>query len=387
MAIRRVYLDYSATTFVREEVLAEMRKYFSVVFGNPSSLHSFGREARIALDDSREKIAECLQVKPTEIVFTSGGSEADNLAIKGTAWHLKEKGNHIITSQIEHHAVLNTCKWLERQGFRVTYLPVDGEGFVNLDILKKEICEETILISIMAGNNEVGTIQNIAEIARIAKGNGVRFHTDAVQFACYMDLKLAEIPIDMASFSSHKFYGPKGVGFLFLREGCKIEPLLHGGSQEWEKRAGTENLAGIVGMAKAFQLATSERKTETPRLIALRDKLIDGILSRVENAKVNGARVERLPNNANIAFLGLDAEQMLVQLDMEGIAASSGSACASGSTEPSHVLLAMGVEPEEIRGSIRFSLGLKSDTEQIDFLLNKISEIVERQRRIHSVVL
>lgn len=376
--MRTIYLDYSATTFVREEVLSEMLPYFSEKFGNPSSMHRIGREARRALDDSREKVAHLLRVKPTEIVFTGGGSEADNLAIKGTAWALREKGNHIITSQIEHHAVLNTCKWLQKQGFRVSFLPVDKEGFVDLDALKSQICDQTILVSIMAGNNEVGTIQDIPKICEIAHAHGVAFHTDAVQYSPFYDLQLDEIPIAMASLSAHKFYGPKGVGLLFLREGTKLEPLIHGGSQEWDMRAGTENVAGIVGMSKALELNYQERAEVNLRLNNLREELISGILSQVPRARLNGPRDKRLPNNANISFEGASSELILLGLDRVGVCASAGSACASGSIEPSHVLTAMGLSPELVKSSVRFSLGIKTRKEDVQFVLENVAELAER---------
>ncbi len=378
--MRRVYLDNSATTYTRREVLDAMKPYFSERFGNPSSMHGFGREARRALDDSRETIAQILRVKPSEIIFTAGGSEADNLALKGVAWAGRGRGTQIITSQIEHHAVINTCKWLETQGFEVIYLPVDKEGFVDLDALESAITEKTILISVMAGNNEVGTIQDIDAISKIADAHGVPFHTDAVQYAGYFDLRLDELPISMASLSAHKFYGPKGVGVLFLREGVKVEPLIHGGSQEWGRRAGTENVAGVVGMAKALELTYREMDEERKRLAGLANRLLDGILAKVEDSHLNGSGEKRLPNNLNIAFAGADAESILLQLDTVGIAVSSGSACASGSLEPSHVLSAMGLPTNLIKGSIRFSLGLASSQEDVDYTLEKLPEAVHRAR-------
>jgi len=357
-----------------------MQPYLGGYFGNPSSVHYFGREARKVLDDCRERVAQCLRVKPTEVVFTSGGSEGDNLAIKGTAWALKERGNHIITSQIEHHAVLHSCQFLERQGFRVTYLPVDNEGFVDIEALKKSITPETILISIMTANNEVGTIQDIAEIAKIADFSGIVFHTDAVQAVGHLDLKLDELPIKLAAISAHKFYGPKGVGALIVREGTKIEPLIHGGAQEWNLRAGTENLAGIVGLTKALELAQEELPQNSARLTLLRDRLIDRILERIDGAYLNGSRTKRLPNNVNIAFRGVDAQALLLQLDLAGICASSGSACTSGAVEPSHVLKAMGVEQALIHSAVRFTLGIKNTEEEIDLVLEKLTEITARLR-------
>ena len=378
--MRRIYLDHSATSYLREEVLSAMQPYLEGYFGNPSSIHYFGREARRALDDCRERIANCFRINPSEVVFTSGGSEADNLAIKGTAWALRERGNHIITSQIEHHAVLHSCEFLERQGFRVTYLPVDNEGFVDISALKKSISSETILISIMTANNEVGTIQDIAEIAKIAESNGIVFHTDAVQAIGHLDLKLDELPIQLVAISAHKFYGPKGVGALIVREGTKLEPLIHGGGQEWNRRAGTENLAGIVGLTKALELAKEELPKNSARLSFLRDKLIDGLLEKVDGACLNGPRINRLPNNVNIAFRGVDAQALLLQLDLAGICASSGSACTSGAVEPSHVLKAMGVQPALIRSAVRLTLGIKTTEEEINLALAKLVEIISYLR-------
>ncbi len=380
----RVYLDHSATTYVREEVLHAMMPYFADFYGNPSSLHAHGREARRAIDDAREKVAEVLGVRADEIVFTGGGSEADNLAIKGTAWALEHKGRHIITSAIEHHAVLNTCKWLEKQGFEVTYAPVDSNGLVDLEFLESAIRDDTILITVMTANNEVGTIQDISAIAEMAEKHGIRFHTDAVQASAYVDLNLKDVPVCMASFSAHKFYGPKGVGMLFVRKGVKIESLVHGGSQEWGLRAGTENVAGIVGMAEALRLAQAEKDNECRRLAQLRDRLINGVLKRIEDVKLNGHPSKRLPNNANIAFKGADAQGIILQLDLKGISVSSGSACASGSIEPSHVLIAMGLSEELIRGSIRFTLGLLTQEDEIDYVLEVLPEVIEKVRQAGS---
>ncbi len=383
--MRTVYLDHSATTYVREEVLQEMLPYFSEQYGNPSSIHSAGRDSRRVLDDCRERVAAVLRVKPSEIIFTSGGSEADNLAIKGRSWAMHSKGDHIITSTIEHHAVLHSYKWLETQGFRATYLPVDREGKVSAEELSKAITDKTILVSIMASNNEVGTIQDISALSSACAERGVVFHSDAVQSIGYYDLKLDLLPIDMLTLSAHKFYGPKGVGVLFLRSGTKIEPLVHGGSQERHLRAGTENIAGIVGLTKALELVTAEMPAAVPRLVCLRDKLIANILANIPDTGLNGSHAQRLPHNANIYFSRIEGEGILLQMDLSGIYASSGSACTSGSLEPSHVLAAMGLDTMLIHGSVRFTLGHRTAESDIDYLIEKLPPIIEKLRALSAI--
>lgn len=380
-----VYLDHSATTYVRDEALQEMLPYFSERFGNPSSIHSVGRDNQRVLDDCRERVAAALKVKPNEILFTSGGSESDNLAIKGYALAKHGKGGHIITSEIEHHAVLHSVLWLETQGFRAAYLPVNRLGEVAPETLAEAITGNTILASVMASNNEVGTIQDIGALSRVCAEKGVAFHTDAVQSAGYYDIGLDKHPIDMLSLSAHKFYGPKGVGLLFVRAGTKIEPLIHGGAQEKHLRAGTENIAGIVGMTKALELAVAEMPVSVPKLEALRDKLISGILGIIPETGLNGHPIRRLPNNANIYFARVEGEGILLQLDLFGICASSGSACTSGSLEPSHVLAAMGIDSMLIHGSVRFTLGRRTTDADVDFVLEKLPPIIQKLRAMSAI--
>jgi cysteine desulfurase len=383
--MRTVYMDHSATTYVRDEVLDEMLPYFSQRYGNPSSIHHAGRATRQVLDDCRERIARVFRIKPGEIIFTSGGSEADNLAIKGRAWALKNKGDHIITSTIEHHAVLHSVQWLETQGFKATYLPVDHYGLVSPDDLDKAITDKTIMVTVMASNNEVGTIQDTAALSAVCAKRGVAFHTDAVQSIGYYDLELDQHPIDMLSLSAHKFYGPKGVGMLFVRSGTKIEPLIHGGAQERHLRAGTENIAGIVGLTKALELANDEMPVVVPRLTAMRDRLISSLMRTIPNTGLNGHPTHRLPHNANLYFSRIEGEGILLQLDLSGICASSGSACTSGSLQPSHVLSAMGLDPVLIHGSVRFTIGHRTTDEDIDYLLEKLPPIVEKLRLMSAI--
>ncbi|MFY9494889.1 MAG: aminotransferase class V-fold PLP-dependent enzyme, partial [Limnochordia bacterium] len=336
--------------------------------------------ARQALGTARDEVAALLHAAPEEVVFTSGGSEGANLAIKGTAWANRDKGKHIITSAIEHNAVLDAVEWLERNaGFSVTILPVDGEGTVQPETVKKALRPDTILVSIMHANNEVGTIQPIGEIGEIVRSHGAIFHTDAVQTAGALDLDVKQLNVDLLSLSAHKFYGPKGVGALYVRKGVRIQPLIHGGAQERRRRAGTENVAGIVGLARAFALAQAEREEEGKRLMALRDRLIAG-LSEIPATKINGSLENRLPNNVNVCFEYVEGESLLLNLDLLGIAASSGSACSSGSLEPSHVLLAMGLSHEIAQGSVRLTLGRKTSESDIDFVLKELPQIVERLR-------
>lgn len=374
-----IYLDHAATTSLRPEVLEAMLPYLTQEFGNASSVYGWGRRAHQALDRSRDTVGRLLGARSEEIIFTSGGSEADNLAIKGVAWAYQTKGKHIITSAIEHHAVLDTVLWLEQKGFEVTILPVDGEGFVNPQDVQNALRSDTILVSIMHANNEVGTIQPIEEIGAIAREHGALFHTDAVQTAGILDLNVEELKVDLLSLSAHKFYGPKGVGALYVRKGARLDPLIHGGAQEKRRRAGTENVAGIVGLAKAFELAQEEREEATWHLVRLRDQLLQG-LQAIPHTKVNGSLKQRLPNNVNVCFQFIEGESLLLNLDLKGIAASSGSACTSGSLDPSHVLLAMGLSHEIAHGSLRLTLGRENTEEQIGYVLREIPDIVERLR-------
>ena len=377
--MKRIYMDHAATTAVRPEVLEAMLPYFSTEFGNPSSVYSWGRSARKALDSARDQVAALLGASASEIVFTSGGSEGANLAIKGVAWADQNRGNHIITSAIEHHAVLDTVLWLETQGFEVTILPVDEYGLVSPSQVEQALRPDTILVSIMHANNEVGTIQPISEIGAIVRRHGARFHTDAVQTAGVLELNVDALNVDLLSISAHKFYGPKGVGALYVRKGVRLSPLIHGGGQEKRRRAGTENTAGIVGLAKAFELAQRDRIAENQRLTALRDRLIEGLV-KIPHTRVNGSLEQRLPNNVNVCFEYIEGESMLLNLDLRGIAASSGSACTSGSLDPSHVLLAMGLSHEIAHGSLRLTLGRENTEADVDFVLQEIPGIVERLR-------
>jgi len=377
---RRIYLDHSATTYTKPEVLEEMLPVFNKYFGNPSSIYSYGREARKLVDNARNRVAKALNALPEEIYFTSGGSEADNWALRGIAYANKERGNHIITSKIEHHAILHTCEQLEKEGFKVTYLPVDKYGMISLDDLKNAITEETILISIMYANNEIGTIQPIEEIGKIARERNIYFHTDAVQAIGNIKIDVKAQNIDLLSLSAHKFYGPKGVGALYIRKGTRIANLIHGGGQERGRRAGTENVPGIVGLGKAIELATENIDSYNEKLIKLRAKLINGIMERIPYTILNGHPEKRLPGNANFCFKYIEGESLLLNLDMKGIAASSGSACTSGSLDPSHVLLAIGLPHEIAHGSLRLTLGEENTEEDIDYVLEVLPEIVQRLR-------
>ena len=376
----RIYLDNAATTAVSPEVLEAMLPYFTQCFGNPSSIHSTGRDARRVVDAARKQVAAAIGAQPQEIYFTAGGSESDNWAIKGTAFAKRSKGNHIITSAIEHHAVLHTCAWLEKQGFEVTYLPVDEFGRVRVEDVEKAITDKTILITIMAANNEIGTIQPIAEIGKLAHDKGILFHTDAVQAIGAMPIDVSAMNIDLLSMSGHKFHGPKGIGALYIRKGVKIDQYLHGGAQERGQRAGTENLAGIVGMGKAIEIATQHLEENARRLTVLRDKLIDGILAEIPDVRLNGHRTQRLPNNVNVSVRYVEGEALLLRLDLAGIAGSSGSACTSGSLDPSHVLLAIGLPHEIAHGSLRLSLGTDTTEAEIDEVLDKLPGIVKNLR-------
>lgn len=350
------YFDHAATTYVKEEVVKEMLPFLGIEYGNPSSIYSIGRKAKKAIDEARRKVAKVLNAKPKEIYFTGCGSESDNLAIKGIAHALKEKGNHIITSKIEHHAVLNTCKTLEKQGFSVTYLNVDKDGLINLQELEAAIRKETILISIMFANNEIGTIEPIEEVGRIAKKHNIYFHTDAVQAIGNLKIDVQKMNIDALSMSAHKFYGPKGVGALYIREGIEFDKQQEGGHQEHDKRAGTENVAGIVGLGKAIELAYQNIDEYNKKLLTLREYYIKQVEENIDNIKINGHRTNRLPGNANISFMNLNGEEILFDLDEKGICASAGSACNSGSGEPSHVLTAIGLPQEAARNRITNNL-------------------------------
>ncbi|MDO8536223.1 MAG: cysteine desulfurase NifS [Candidatus Omnitrophota bacterium] len=378
--MRRVYLDNNATTRMREEVLEAMLPYSQDVYGNASRIHQFGRLARKAVDEARVRVAELLgAASPEEVIFTSGGTESDNFAIKGVAHALKSKGNHIITTAIEHHAVLNTCKFLEKEGCKVTYLGVDKYGTINLEELKKAITDKTVLISIMYANNEVGTIEPVAEIGKISKERGICFHTDAVQAVGKLFFKVKDTDIDLLSMSGHKIYGPKGVGAIYIRKGTKITPQLFGGHHEMGKRAGTENVAGIVGLGKAAELAKRDIPDES-RIKDLRDYLYKGITSNIEDIHLNGDPENRLPNTLNTSFTYLEGESIILNLDMEGIAVSTGSACTSGTLEPSHVLTAMGLDPVNTQGSVRFSLGRDNTKEDMDYVIGVLPPIIKRLR-------
>jgi len=379
--MKRIYLDHSATTPVDLEVANLMMTYYTEKYGNPSSVHSFGREAKQALEEARRQVAELIGATPQEITFTSGGTEADNLAILGTAEALRKKGKHLITSAIEHHAVLETFEYLAKNGFELTVVPVDAEGIVSVEDVRKAIRPDTILISVMHANNEVGAIQPIAEIGQLAKELGITFHVDAVQSLGKIPVNVKEMNIDLLTMSSHKIYGPKGVGALYIRKGVRIVPRAHGGSQEKKRRSGTENTPGIIGFGKACELIGSRMDEEAKSQTKLRDKLMNGILERIEYVKVNGPVGEkRLPNNVNVSIRFVEGESLLLSLDMLGIAASSGSACTSGSLDPSHVLLAMGLVHEIAHGSLRFSLGHQNTEEEIDYVLEQLPKIVDRLR-------
>ncbi|GAA0077954.1 cysteine desulfurase NifS [Clostridium sp. CTA-5] len=380
--MRNVYMDYAATTYVKPEVLEEMLPYFTEKFGNPSSFYGISRTTKMAIDEARAKIAKALNCKAQEVYFTGGGSEADNWAIKGIASAHKNKGNHIITTKIEHHAVLHTCEYLEKQGYEVTYLDVDKEGFINLDDLKNAITDKTILVSIMFANNEIGTIQPIKEIGEICKENNIYFHTDAVQAVGNVPIDVKEMNIDMLSLAGHKVYGPKGIGVLYIKQGIKIDNLIHGGAQEKSRRAGTENIAGIVGLGKAIELANDNLESHMKKMTELRDRLIEGLL-KIPYTRLNGPTGDkRLPGNVNVCFRFIEGESILLSLDFEGICASSGSACTSGSLDPSHVLLAIGLPHERAHGSLRLTLGEGSTIEDVDYVIETVPPIIERLRNM-----
>ncbi len=378
--MRRIYLDYAATTPTHPEVVKVMLPYFTDVFGNPSSIYSYGQEAKGVIEEARVKVADLIGARGEEIVFTSSGTEADNFALKGVAFANESKGNHIITSSIEHHAVIETCKFLERRGFLVTYLPVDEYGLVDPGDVRKAITDKTILISVMQANNEMGTVQPIAEIGRIAREAGIYFHTDAVQAVGHIPVDVTGLKVDLLSMSAHKLYGPKGVGALYIRKGTKLIPFMHGGDQERRRRASTENVPGIAGLGKAVELAQQEMGEEAERLTYLRDRLIKGLLEQIDHAHLNGHPLKRLPNNVNVSVDYVEGESMLLNLDLEGICASTGSACSSASLEPSHVLLALGLPPEQAHGSLRFSLGKWTSGEEIERVLEVLPRVVAKLR-------
>ncbi len=377
---KRIYLDHAATTPTRKEVVEAMLPYFYESYGNPSSIYSFASQNKDVVEEAREKVAMAIGASEKEIFFTSGGTESDNWALRGVAENYKSKGNHIITSTIEHHAVLHTCEFLEKNGYEVTYLPVDKDGRINLDDLESAIKATTILISIMFANNEVGTIQDIAGIGAIAKKAGVLFHTDAVQAVGHVPVDVNALNIDLLSLSSHKLYGPKGVGALYVRKGVRLRALIHGGAQEKKRRGGTENVPGIVGFGEAIETAINVMAEESARQTALREYLIGEILEKVPYCKLNGHRIDRLPNNVNISFEFIEGESLLIMLDMKGICASSGSACTSGSLDPSHVLLALGLPHEIAHGSLRITLGEENTKEELDILVESLLVIVSRLR-------
>ncbi|MDR1558464.1 MAG: cysteine desulfurase NifS [Clostridiales bacterium] len=378
--MEKVYFDHAATTYVRPEVLEAMLPYFAEDYGNPSSIYEIARSAKKTLETARDKAAAALGADPAEIFFTGSGTEADNWAIRGIAELYEKKGRHIISSAIEHHAVLHTCEYLEKRGFEVTYLPVGEDGIIRVADLEKAVRPDTTLITIMTANNEIGSIQPIEEIGALARSKGIVFHTDAVQAVGHIPINVKSQNIDMLSLSAHKLYGPKGVGALYVKKGIPLRSFIFGGGQERGRRAGTENIPGIVALGKAIELAVSEMEEESRRLSALRDKLIDGILSSVPHTFLNGSSVKRLPNNVNVSFEFIEGESLLLLLDMKGIFASSGSACTSGSLDPSHVLLAIGLPHEKAHGSLRITLGRSSTEGQVEYFLKELPPIVSRLR-------
>jgi cysteine desulfurase len=380
--MKRVYLDHNATTPLHPEVLEAMLPYYKEAFGNPSTIYSFGQETRKATDEAREKVANLIGASPEEIIFTSGGTEANNLALKGVAAALEKKGRHIITSSIEHHAVLSTLEYLEKRGYTVSFLPVDEHGWLDPKEVEEAITSQTALISVMHANNEVGTIEPIAKIGEIARRAGIYFHTDAVQTIGKIKVNVDDLKVDLLSLSAHKFYGPKGAGALYVRKGTRIHPLLHGGYQERRRRAGTENVAGIVGLGKAAEIASKEMVQQSRRESNLRDRLEKMIGENINHCRLNGHPTRRLPNTLNISFEFIEGESLILNLDLKGVAVSTGSACTSGSLEPSHVLMAMGVAPEIAQGSIRFSLGRDNQKEDIDYTVENLVEIVARLREM-----
>lgn len=379
--MNRIYLDHAATTAVSPEVLREMLPCMTECFGNAASIHGTGREAHRALDRARKQVAAVLGAQPQEIYFTSGGSESDNWAVKGVAWAARGRGKHVITSAVEHHAVLNACAWLEGMGFEVTRLPVDALGRVDPDSVARAVRPDTVLISVMTANNEIGTLQPIREIGEIARSRGVPFHTDAVQAAGHIPVNVEELQVDLLSLSAHKFHGPKGVGVLYVRRGTKLDSLIHGGAQERGLRAGTPNVPGAVGLAKALELASASLPESADRVRALRDQLIREIRARIPDAVLNGDPERRLPGNVHFSFPGVDGEALLLRLDLAGIACSGGSACTSGAQEPSHVLAAIGQAPDLAKGGLRMTLGEENTPEEIKEVLRVLPEIVQDLKR------
>ena len=377
-----IYMDHSATSPVDPEVFEAMKPYFTDSFGNASTLYSLGREGKKAMESAREEVASIIGAETKEIIFTSGGTESDNIAILGTAYKLKKKGNHIITSDIEHPAVDETCKYLEKNGFKITYLPVYKDGIVKVKDLENAITDKTILITIMHANNEIGTMQPIAEIGKIARENKIYFHTDAVQTVGKIPINVGDLNVDMLSLSAHKLYGPKGVGALYMKQGVRIEPIMYGGGHEKGIRPGTENVPGIVGLGKACSIAKENLQRDAQRLISLRDMLIDGVLSEIEESYLNGHKTKRLPNNANFRFTGIEGESLILHLDGKGIATSTGSACSSTKLEPSHVLMAIGLKEVEAHGLLRISLGHENTEEDIIYTISAIKEVVEKLRKM-----
>jgi len=380
--MKRIYLDHNSTTPLHPEVLEAILPYYKEAFGNPSTIYSFGQETRKATDEAREKVANLIGASPEEIIFTSGGTEADNVALKGVAAALEKKGKHIVTSSIEHHAVLSTLKYLEKRGYKVSFLPVDEYGWLNPREVEEAITSQTVLISVMHANNEVGTIEPISEIGEIARKTGIYLHTDAIQTIGKIKVNVDDLKVDLLSLSAHKFYGPKGAGALYVRKGTRIHPLLHGGYQERRRRAGTENVAGIVGLGKAAEIASKEMEQQSRRESNLRDRLEKMIKENINHCRLNGHPTRRLPNTLNVSFEFIEGESLILNLDLKGIAVSTGSACTSGSLEPSHVLMAMGVAPEIAQGSIRFSLGRDTQKEDIDYTVENLVEIVTRLREM-----
>jgi len=380
-----IYLDYNATTPAHPEVIKAMIPCFSKKFGNPSSFYRIGRETKAMLHRARTKVAACIGAEPGEIYFTAGGTESDNMAVRGIARLLKEKGNHIITSSVEHHAVFKTCAALEKEGFEVTFLPVDSAGRVDPDDLSKSITSRTILVSIMAANNETGVVQPVEEIGALTEEKNILFHTDAVQAAGKIPIDVTEIKADLLSLTGHKLYGPKGSGALYIKKGISVEPIITGGSHELNLRAGTENVAGIVGLAEAVRIAKDTLDDESRRLGQLRDRLEEGLSKNVPDICINGCSAPRVPNTSNITFMGVDGESILLHLDLKDIYASSGSACATGSAEPSHVLRAMGIGPREAQSSVRFSLGKETTEADIEVTVNTVAEVICKLRTISSV--
>jgi cysteine desulfurase len=380
--MKTVYLDHAATTPVRKEVIEAMVPYFNKNYGNPSSIYSIGRESKKAIEEAREKVASAIGAQPGEIYFTAGGTEADNWALEGTTRANRSKGNHIITSSIEHHAVIHTCENLAKHGFDITYLPVDKYGMVSIEDLKNAVTEKTIIVSIMHANNEIGTIQPIEKIGTFLKEKGVYFHTDAVQTVGKIPVDVNELNVDMLSLSAHKIYGPKGIGALYIRKGTKIQPFIYGGAQEKKRRAGTENVPGIVGLGVAIDTAATNLAGQYEYLSGLRDRLITGIMEKVPYTILNGHPTKRLPHNVNLCFEFVEGESLLLNLDLKGICASSGSACTSGSLDPSHVLLAIGLPHEIAHGSIRMTLGKDNTPDDVEYVITELPKIVDKLRQM-----